>query len=493
MISKQKDAQASTEFLFTYGSMILVVLIVGSLIFYFMDFSGLQINRVSFKETVQGISQNSFAVSKTDTNPGVVVVTFSYIAETRKMIPAQDNSIITLGGGNCNSVYILNHNTQDQSGEEGVYFLNGQLGSIAFICEDGALVENDRLLGTVELISIDPRLNINRPQKGEINLKVTSGESADLSFVPDQYLGFSIVFDFMDGVMPPNSTLSRASIGTYFDSDGSLKIASDDEPRFNYISSGDVYSLEGLYVEPQRTNYVLNSNDFLDSYWTTLRVAISQEANSKFEEIYSLSRTSSGTSFIGRTPNAIVTSGTGPEIVRSVYAKRIYENTSDTSVFSLRNGEYGGTTYRGISLELQDFDAFTLGTNEGPETLLGGGTDFIGDGWYRIWFADDNSGRRRYAVRANSGPLNTELFYITSAQAESADSPSSYIPTDGSSVTREEDTLTLNGIDLGSYDIYITRASGVEFLENITISSGSYVVPTNLSPLQKVRFRKLGE
>jgi len=64
--------------------------------------------------------------------------------------------------------------------------------------------------------------------------------------------------DFMTpGTLPPGVTFTRTSVGTYFDSAGTLQTATANTPRWDYDPV--TLALRGLLIEEQRTNLLLNS------------------------------------------------------------------------------------------------------------------------------------------------------------------------------------------------------------------------------------------
>ncbi len=56
--------------------------------------------------------------------------------------------------------------------------------------------------------------------------------------------------------LPATLTLSRATVGTYFDSSGVLQSAAIDAARFDNFYNGSAWVKGGLLVEMQRTNYI---------------------------------------------------------------------------------------------------------------------------------------------------------------------------------------------------------------------------------------------
>jgi hypothetical protein len=85
--------------------------------------------------------------------------------------------------------------------------------------------------------------------------------------VPSLDLNFAATKNLVDATTGAELvTFTRASSGTYVDSQGVIQIASTDEPRFDHDpTTGE--SL-GLLVEEQRTNLLLRSEEFNIASWS---------------------------------------------------------------------------------------------------------------------------------------------------------------------------------------------------------------------------------
>ena len=70
--------------------------------------------------------------------------------------------------------------------------------------------------------------------------------------------GSTLNLNFMaPGTLPPNVTVTRASVGTYFDATGTMQTATANAPRWDYDPL--TLQLRGLLIEEARTNLLLNS------------------------------------------------------------------------------------------------------------------------------------------------------------------------------------------------------------------------------------------
>ncbi len=60
----------------------------------------------------------------------------------------------------------------------------------------------------------------------------------------------------------PTASFSRASSGTYFDETGVLRTASTNVGRISHVYNGSTWVCKGGLIEEQRTNSILQSQDF---------------------------------------------------------------------------------------------------------------------------------------------------------------------------------------------------------------------------------------
>lgn len=244
---------------------------------------------------------------------------------------------------------------------------------------------------------------------------------------------------------------SRASTATYFDDRGVMQTAGVNEPRFDHDpATGEA---RGLLVEGQATNLFTWSNDFTNSVWeksnvTVVEGSVSATDGSMMTKI--VENLSSGEHFIGQIaqtpPLSTVWMGV---FVKAGERKKVRLNTM---IFAGQESR----TQMVVDLTTGQFTLSGVGDYEGRVTDVGNG----------IYLAQVRSIRNddpgSFSSRLNVSILNdngdhiyqgdgVSGIYIAHAQLEVSPLPTSYIPTEGSQVTRVSDnpsgpiTLALSG------------------------------------------------
>ena len=219
------------------------------------------------------------------------------------------------------------------------------------------------------------------------------------------------------------------------------EVTRDNVPRIDYTGGGCPHIL----AEPQRTNLVTYSSDFTDSSWL---------------------KTSGGA---GSTPIVTSSYATSPEGL--VNASRIqFECGGVTS------GDYS-RLYSSFSLNgsSQYGQSFYIKSNTGSsQNLLFFTQNNDGDSitatteWVRVdaQFTSSTTNFRNFGLIAKGNIQQTVDVLIYGAQLEQGSYPTSLIPTSGSTVTRNQDIFTRDGI--GSL---INSQEGVLFLEIAALSN----------------------
>ena len=200
-------------------------------------------------------------------------------------------------------------------------------------------------------------------------------------------------------------------------------------PRIDYTGG----SCPHILAEPQRTNLLTYSEDFSNAIWQK-QTGIVPTYNTT--ETLSPDGTNNATKFIGTGSTGVFKSSVNVSgnLSRSVYLKSVSGTT--TAKFKDPNATGGAIP---VNLTI---------TNEWQRFELTGdnGTAFQG-----LWIDD----------------ITSDGLYMWGAQLESGSFPTSYIPTSGITVTRNQDQFTRDGI--GSL---INDSEGVLFFEVATLENG---------------------
>ena len=262
------------------------------------------------------------------------------------------------------------------------------------------------------------------------------------------------VFSFYAEATSSTFTIGTTSSSTQL-SIGNIsvkEVTRDNVPRIDYTGGGCPHIL----AEPQRTNLVTYSE-----YYT----------------VYSLTRTTI-TSGYGTSPNGgqnstaiFNTATTGGHNLNGIY----FSVTSGTSYVNSVFAKAGTITKMKLRLfsgggTLIGFNDGVFDLTNGTATGVGASIESYGNGWYRCYMVDSPTSSVSNA-RFNIGLLNadgdsnytgliTDYIEVFGSEVSVGSYATSYIPTSGSTVTRNQDIFTRDGI--GSL---INSTEGVLFAE----------------------------
>jgi len=241
--------------------------------------------------------------------------------------------------------------------------------------------------------------------------------------------------------LDPRITFSRTTTATRVNEQGLVEVVSADIPRFDHeydASTGVIKSL-GLLVEEQRSNRVTNNEDL--SLWKqnsnpTLNSndTVSPDGNTTADKVTQTNQVFTGvsTDMSGITTNTVYSC--------SVFIKPDGDTTT-------RFGFYDTSNWQG-SLDT-DWSSGEPSTNGS----LGGASDIVYEeypnGWYRASFkASTQSNAFAGTVSFHCHPDRTgtgKSAWFWGAQLEAGAFPTSYIPTSGSTETRNPDKVSMEG------------------------------------------------
>ena len=250
--------------------------------------------------------------------------------------------------------------------------------------------------------------------------------------------GFDV--NFLTGALDPRITFTRTTTGTYIGSDGLLKTAAIDEPRFEY----DPTTLlpRGLLIEASRTNILLHSSDLTQAAWVPTNVTTAMTATGPD------GAANSATTVTATAGNATVLQPVVLALqnyVSSCYIKRrtgtgTVEITSD-----------GGVTWTAVTVTA---------------------------GWTRVSLPLLTIANPSVGLRiVTSGDAVDVAFF--QSEATVADVPTSVIPTNASQVTRAADIATVTGTNFSSW---YNAAEG----SMLAVFSSFAIVPTTVGTVYTV-------
>jgi hypothetical protein len=268
-------------------------------------------------------------------------------------------------------------------------------------------------------------------------------------------------------------TFTRATTATRVNENDLVSSVASNVPRIDYTGGG----CPSILVEPQRTNIVLNSEDFYNVSFVKNLSSVTPN-NTTAPDGTLTADTWTGNSSSGQhSLGQVVSATSGVAYTQSVFAKK------GTNNFLQIIGS--GLIYTTTTV----FANFDL--NTGVVGLLGAGTtstitDF-GNGWYRCTMTAtatatvSGSGFSLRLItsatseRAEINSLTTSV-HLWGAQLEAGAYPTSYIPTVASTVTRNADVISKTGISslIGQtegtvfMDINWEEKSGVYFINSIS-------------------------
>lgn len=228
-------------------------------------------------------------------------------------------------------------------------------------------------------------------------------------------------------------TFYRDSIGTYYDSTGVLRYASENEPRFDH--NPETGESKGLIIEETKTNLTTSGSYFFD--WFGLnRVAVIQNAAKSPDGRFNASKVvdapdgNNARHELWRQFSAV----SGQTYTFSIYAKAA-EHTRFEMVWYGDNGVFGGTS-------IFDLDSETATDGSGFNARM----ENVGNGWYRcsasrtsgataagyygIYMVEESTNNATYVGVADGG------MYFWGTQFETGSYATSYIPDDTRFATR---------------------------------------------------------
>jgi hypothetical protein len=251
--------------------------------------------------------------------------------------------------------------------------------------------------------------------------------------------------------LPFNFT--RSTGGTRVNKDGLIEMVTNNKPRIDFLNDSN----GALLLEPTSSNAITYSEDFSQtSFWN---------ANSNvtiLKNYKSPDGTLNASKIIPNTTNSQHSIKATGKLTNSRYNYTIYVKASGNSFFQIANQ----ATSDYVNFNLNNGTYFASNSNDEVSV------DYFGDGWYRcnVYFATTFQGIYNVIIE-NIGSTRLESFvgndvdgiYIWGAQAEQGSYATSYIPTQGGTVTRVQEGTFITNLD--TKNIITNSGSWTAFFE----------------------------
>jgi hypothetical protein len=279
-------------------------------------------------------------------------------------------------------------------------------------------------------------------------------------------------------------TFTRNSSATFLNSSGLIETSAIDVPRIDY-STGE----PAFLLEPQSTNLLPYSEDFTQSDWSKTRSTITPNATISPDGTLNADKLVCNADNNSHVVSELTNAGLNSAVVFSCFAKK-----SDYDYIVLRLTDNAANVNGGVNAYQVNFD-LTNGTVVANEQFGGTslnpfwGVEDYGNGWYRchLGMTKGNDATRidgAIYLLNRASPINNPIFlgdnisgtYIWGAQLEELPYATSYIPTNGSTVTRSAElcvdaTPTINSEEGVLYAEINTKTDDTD--KAISISDGS--------------------
>lgn len=243
-------------------------------------------------------------------------------------------------------------------------------------------------------------------------------------------------------------TATRAGVATYTDADGVIQSASPNTVRVDHVDGVPM-----ILIEPSATNLLPYSEDF--SVWTELNTTITVNDSLAPDGNQTAAKVTADSGSAVKRISSYAATASVIDYTVSFYAKAGSHQFVQTTIsnsgalyanFDLINGQsqaFGGATSN-MTLATNGFYRCEF-TFTGAASLAAG----------YISFADSLTHAR------GDSSSSTGDFYIWGAQTEEGPVATSYIPTSGSTVTRNADNLVIDG---AAFSDFFNTAEGTFFV-----------------------------
>ena len=233
----------------------------------------------------------------------------------------------------------------------------------------------------------------------------------------------------------PMAVYTRATTASYVGSDGLIKTAAINAPRFEYDANGNYL---GLLLEASRTNICLQSQTLDNASWTVANITVTADTQTAPDGTLTAEKLAATTTAAATFSQAGCIA-TGTKMIYSIFVHTT--SSLATSSYLLRN--------------VTTATSFTTGTfTHATGAVSGAGwvSQACGNGWYRLSFLQTtgitvSDSLTVFAGFTGNAQTAGDYIYAWGAQLEKTNNTtgvSSYIATTSASVTRAADSCKVS-------------------------------------------------
>jgi hypothetical protein len=299
-----------------------------------------------------------------------------------------------------------------------------------------------------------------------------------LALIPSGYKGGTnpTVYSILPNDGSGDFTFSRTGEATRVRKDGLIEEVTDDIPRLDWLNS----DCPSLLLEPQRVNRQFYSEQIDNAVWSKVSTTVTADQTIAPSGEYTadkVQRTSTVANYV--IDSASKSASAELDITTSMFVKK-----GEGDFFAIR--QQGSYPNRGEVKYQFSTNTLTTSVAGSDFTVVGSSVEDYGNGWVRIsaTFNTDASSTvsTLFSPRATDGTVDASdtsdsaYAYVWGVQVEEG-YPTSYIKTEGSTVTRLKDEC-LNGgdgdlfnISEGTFFVDATNFEGTE--THIGLSDGT--------------------
>lgn len=285
--------------------------------------------------------------------------------------------------------------------------------------------------------------------------------------------------NFTSGTLSPQISFSRAlATATQTNSSGFIENVAADTARFDYNPL--TLACKGLLIEEQRLNFALQSEDFSNVIWVKNAVSVAASTSNSPRGTLTAYRMTENTAANLHHLSQTISTSVSTAYTISAYIKDVDRQFVGLSFYSVASP----SLYAAASFNLQTGLVVTTAAVGTGYSVTGTSIAPVGNGWYRCSVSVVNGSSVTATRISIGGSTNGSIggyglqnytgtsksLDVFGAQLEVGASPTSYIPTTTTALTRNADVATITGTSFS--DFWQTIKGGASVLATPSTVSG---------------------